>query len=964
MVLTLPTLLTAGTIIAERYVTVTLLGRGGMGAIYEATNLVTGRGVALKIPRAELVSSAVFRARFLREARAASVLSHPNVIDVLDVVVHGDQTPVIVMELLRGQSLAELLATNGRLSLAEAATHLVPILDALGLAHERGIVHRDFKPENIFLAEEPGGGTTPKLLDFGIAKLAPGSDVAPEAAGTATGAMLGTPYYMAPEQVSGVRDIDARADVWAAGAVVYECLAGRRIFSGENFGQIFVAIVQTSPPALETLIEGLPSPVTAAVHAALTRDRAERPAGVRGLIDALAPHVGATVRRTLTLPPRRPTSSKDAVFAVSAEADTVSANGVDAPLSDDATSPAASGTAIAAAQAIALAETARSETLAAASGASGRGAETPAAALGPAAGVTRWRTLTIGLGAAALLGVLGLANSFKSAPPQAAASSAPSASATPAAPAFAPVNPRRLTFDEGCEEFPRWSHDGRSILFDGASGKDTHVFALDLAGGARRPLTSGAGWQMAPAVSPRGDFIAYLVMSSAADGAYVAAPDGGSPRRISPIPSMRPSFSPDGAFLWAGNGRKPERIDLRSGETVRVLTPPDASVLPNVIELADGRVIGRAEPMYGAAGLVIFAAGQNTGTWLWREEVEEAVEVSANGSAVIVARQTESQITDLWRVPLDGSAPERLGHASLHPTKGLHVSPDGARVVWSNCRSLQHLARTIAGPTPGTLAFAPGARTNEWTDQRPNALGQASRVLIVSTRTGRPRPCLIDLEEREPARCLDIGELVPSEAAPSPDGKHYVFSVIGKGLFHAPLDGSAPPRLLLGLPEGELFGDLAFTPDGRDVTFTRTVKRATPVVDAIAIDGGAPRRFLEGSAEALVFSPKGDRGAFLARGKGPASRPMVIDLTSKKVRPLAADLPEAQHERAAWSTSGARVTVLRGMNEAIEVDVATGKVMRRLDAGNDQISGVTYVRDELVVARETWIGDIWVADLR
>lgn len=278
-------------IIADRYQVLRLLGEGGMGRVVAARNVLTGREVALKIARLSVLANGDNHARFLREARAASMLAHRHVIDVLDVVIAPDGAPVIVMELLRGQTLAGLLRARGSLTLAETAYCLAPILGALDHVHRAGLVHRDVKPANIFLAREADGALVPKLLDFGIAKVLLDNSFHAAPGRTSTGTMLGTPYYMAPEQVSGQSDVDKRADVWAAGAVVYECLTGRRPFTGDNFGQVFSAILLHTPPPLGESGGDVPVELADAVTAALTRDRAQRLDDVAPLRAALAAHV-------------------------------------------------------------------------------------------------------------------------------------------------------------------------------------------------------------------------------------------------------------------------------------------------------------------------------------------------------------------------------------------------------------------------------------------------------------------------------------------------------------------------------------------------------------------------------------------------------------------------------------------------------------------------------------------------
>ena len=279
-------------VIAGRYQVLWPLGQGGMGRVVAARNLMTERIVALKIARASVVDKRGNHERFLREARAASMLSHANVIDVLDVVIDARGAPVIVMELLEGLPLSAVLAELGRLSLAATARCLVPTFEALRHAHAARLVHRDVKPSNVFLARQADGTIVPKLLDFGIVKVLLDASMAMQDGQTATGALLGTPHYMSPEQVSGQRDVDERSDVWAAGTVAYECLSGVRSVHGDNFGQVFAAILMNPVTPLAQLCPELPEAVEGAIMAALTRDREQRPADVSDLLAAMRPHAG------------------------------------------------------------------------------------------------------------------------------------------------------------------------------------------------------------------------------------------------------------------------------------------------------------------------------------------------------------------------------------------------------------------------------------------------------------------------------------------------------------------------------------------------------------------------------------------------------------------------------------------------------------------------------------------------
>ena len=283
-----------GEIVATRYRLEHLLGEGGMGQVWAATHTVTRKAVALKILKSTGAANPDLLRRFLREARAASAVRHPNVVQIHDIVQMEDGVPIMVMDLLEGESLGQRLAREGYLSLPELAKVLVPVLSAIGTAHALGIVHRDLKPDNIFLERTPTGTTVPKVLDFGIAKLsATEGDAAETNALTKTGSMLGTPYYMSPEQAFGERDVDARSDVWAVGIILYECLTGRRPVDGDNFGQILKVITTGGIVPLRGVMPALPEEILTLADAMLTVDRKQRRASLHDAYDALRAYTDA-----------------------------------------------------------------------------------------------------------------------------------------------------------------------------------------------------------------------------------------------------------------------------------------------------------------------------------------------------------------------------------------------------------------------------------------------------------------------------------------------------------------------------------------------------------------------------------------------------------------------------------------------------------------------------------------------
>jgi tRNA A-37 threonylcarbamoyl transferase component Bud32 len=274
-----------GVEVAKRFRLERQLGEGGMGAVWAATHIVTHKAVALKFLHKKHDDPDA-RRRVLREARAACAVQHPNVVSVHDVVEDEDGTPIIVMDLLRGESLADKLAREGTLAPAEAIAIMTPVLSALTVAHGVGIVHRDLKPDNVFLVE--GVSANVRILDFGVAKLS-GKDAATKETNqlTQTGAMIGTPHYMSPEQAFGESDVDARADLWAVGAVLYECLAGVPPTDGQNLGQILKVLASGSIRPLSVRAPAVPRAVAAVVDGLLQIEKEQRPSSAAVVLEQL-----------------------------------------------------------------------------------------------------------------------------------------------------------------------------------------------------------------------------------------------------------------------------------------------------------------------------------------------------------------------------------------------------------------------------------------------------------------------------------------------------------------------------------------------------------------------------------------------------------------------------------------------------------------------------------------------------
>jgi serine/threonine protein kinase len=224
----------------------------------------------------EAAANGTARARFLQEARAACAVEHPNVVQVLDFIELVDQPSILVMELLEGEPLASLLARGPALSARRAARLLLPVVSAVAAAHDRGIVHRDLKPANIFLHRREGGGRVVKVLDFGIAKWTSGA-MAGAGPHTRTGSTVGTPCYMAPEQATGERGVDRRADVWSLGVILYECLSGVRPIPGTNAARVVMQLMTRGIVPVEQLAPEVPPEISALVGRMLSVDPARRP---------------------------------------------------------------------------------------------------------------------------------------------------------------------------------------------------------------------------------------------------------------------------------------------------------------------------------------------------------------------------------------------------------------------------------------------------------------------------------------------------------------------------------------------------------------------------------------------------------------------------------------------------------------------------------------------------------------
>jgi tetratricopeptide (TPR) repeat protein/tRNA A-37 threonylcarbamoyl transferase component Bud32 len=261
-----------GDLIDDRIELLRMIGGGGMGMVFEARNTRTGRHVAVKLLRRELCTDAGACQRLLQEAIACGRIQHPNVVDVYDAGIHRTR-PYVVMELLRGESLGARLDRDGKLPIRIAVPIVQQSLAGLAAAHAAGIVHRDIKPDNLFLVDNDSSVPLVKVLDFGISKL-----VGPESklTDTKTGMIVGTPFYMSPEQAQGKKEIDHRTDIYGLGAVLFHAITGRMPFEGENYNALLAAILTTEVPRPRSLCGEIPLALEAVILRAMARDTGMR----------------------------------------------------------------------------------------------------------------------------------------------------------------------------------------------------------------------------------------------------------------------------------------------------------------------------------------------------------------------------------------------------------------------------------------------------------------------------------------------------------------------------------------------------------------------------------------------------------------------------------------------------------------------------------------------------------------
>jgi serine/threonine-protein kinase len=284
---------TIGQLIDSKYRIVRMLGQGGMGAVYEGENVRIHHRVAIKVLHAGIATNSDALERFEREAQAAGKIGSDHIVEVYDLGELANGSRYMVMEYLEGENLSMRIQNHGRMPAEAIAPVMMQLLEGLGAAHAAGIVHRDLKPDNIFLVRsKKTGGDFVKIVDFGVSKFNKLSGDSAMSM-TRTGAVIGTPYYMSPEQAKGAKSTDHRSDLYSVGVVLYECATGQVPFQADTFNELMFKIVLETPPDPEVLVQGIDPRFAAIIKKAMAREADARFQTAGEFQQAIASWMGA-----------------------------------------------------------------------------------------------------------------------------------------------------------------------------------------------------------------------------------------------------------------------------------------------------------------------------------------------------------------------------------------------------------------------------------------------------------------------------------------------------------------------------------------------------------------------------------------------------------------------------------------------------------------------------------------------
>jgi serine/threonine protein kinase/dipeptidyl aminopeptidase/acylaminoacyl peptidase len=848
-----PASLGVGQTVGARYELLAELGRGAHGAVFKAKDHHADEIIALKML---LDVEAGYLALLRRELSAARRVTHRGVVRMYDLV-EIDGGFALSMEYVEGKSLASLIEEQP-LAPARVKKIAVGLAEALAAAHAAGITHRDLKPANVLVRTDD----TPVITDFGISRMPEGGGGAerPESAHvrfTTEGALIGTPLYMAPEQLRGETDIDPSVDVYAWGLVVHEMLTGRVPHEAASVAKILELREKERPPPLAA--PGLSARLAAAVDASLSPDRRERPRSGQALLDLLVPPTQPVPSGLHSRPPSR-RDLRAGLVAVAVGA----------------------------------------------------------LALG---GVGVWWASTRSQGGTAVT----------------SASAAPSAAAPGGAASdlFRVENPRRVTFDPGCEEYPSFFPDEETVLFDKSIGDRSHLFTKNLRTQEERQLTTSPKWDYAAALSPDGTYVAFLRLDDTLTTQLLHLPTG-TLENLGPG-QTRPSFQEDGRSVWLGAGPTVQRVDVRSRAVLETIhAPPGTEALRLVSLSGDRRAALLRTGERFADRLMLFEKGEwrvlHTG--VFRDMLSPLPD--GEGVTAVFDESAIEQRLVVWRDQIV-TAPTRIMSDGA-------LSASRRRAIWTTCGGKRELlpldlaAKSTAGAEPAIEATAAATFPD-------------GRIVFISSRDGTWNKLWVTDSAKRPLREVRGAHGVPEEVTVK--GAEVAVAT-STGIWRGSVWEDGKLEQWTSLRQD---AQPSIAHDGA-LVFTRAETGGAFQVMRQTSARAAPERLFSLASPYAVAHPLRDEVLYFDRGRLFANAHGDVRAITKE--PIAMDTGPLS-----ISSDGKALAVVVGRTEAMVLDTGSGATRQTVRAPPSGSFRRFHFSPsgEVHAILETWIGDLWLGDV-